>query len=110
MAQLHNDMKLFGIIGILALYLVAANGEKSFCNEKELAKAPCTCCKMRCWYNVQDQAKFVLGHTPGTRGEGEAVEALSTMNECIASFCMEICATAPKRRLLKALAAVPDTK
>jgi len=111
MAQLQNGTKLAVLIGILALYSVAASAEKTFCNEKEESKAPCMCCKMRCWYNVQQQAKSALGHMPGTGHEGEVEDALATMSECAASMCLEICASAPKRRLLlNALGALPGTK
>jgi len=102
MASLCDVSKATILIVIIGLYATTTiNAKKSFCTEDEQTKAPCLCCKMRCWYNIQEQAKTVLGHMPGTRGEGEAVETLSTMSQCMSSLCSGLCEkSGPNRRQL----------
>lgn len=70
-----------------------------FCTEDEEIKTPCRCCKMRCWYNVQQQAVSILGHMPGKNDDSESVDTLFMIKTCVKTQCADECDPA-KRAML----------
>jgi hypothetical protein len=81
---------------VTKLFLASASSRGSppqahVCGPEQELENPCRCCKMRCWYDVAQAAKFELGHVPGEAGEQEVLATLKVIRACMITECTDVC-------------------
>uniref|UniRef100_A0A915HXX7 Uncharacterized protein n=1 Tax=Romanomermis culicivorax TaxID=13658 RepID=A0A915HXX7_ROMCU len=92
-----------------ALELEDEDAVKTYCAPDEEARNPCTCCKMRCWYDThQDMVKKLGTAATEDWGEHEVLKTLNRMKQCTRFMCQPICKLVKKSQITDQQQHQPD--